>query len=181
MMYTQDLIRSMPERITLVGNGKMDNKADFINNSEYVIRFNGFIVEGYEKDAGEKIDAIFYNHPSVVKQVPDHYKKYRKKKPIFLHNYWAKNLPRDLIYLQPGTASFFQTPIEIADGKHRRLSAGAVLSLSLALFFEKKLDLVGFDFFSTGHYYEPDRILSASHSGGHEERMLRKISTITIH
>ncbi len=180
-MYVQELIRKMPERITLVGNGSMENKADFINNSEYVIRFNGFQIEGYENHVGNKVDAIFYNNPDILNQVPEHYEKYRGKIPIFLHNYHKEGLPDDMIYMQPGTTTFFQAPLEIIDGVYRRFSAGAVLSLSLALVFQKKLDLVGFDFFKSSHYYEPDRILSPSHRGDDEEEMLRKISTITIH
>jgi hypothetical protein len=185
---TQELFESFPDTVLLVGNGKIENKGELIDSYECVIRFNDFVIEGYEKDVGTKISAISFHNAQFTqahsKNLKENYLKYRESFPIFT-TFQGHRGKRDILYTEKDTALISIEP-PVVSSPRKNLSSGGSVALTLALLFHKEVHLIGFDFWKTGHYYEnmhSDKIKVHSmkvHLSMSEETILRKISTIKI-
>jgi hypothetical protein len=190
MKTVQDLFESFPDIVLLVGNGKMEAMGHLIDSYECVIRFNDFVIDGYEYDVGTKVSAISLHCSDFTFPHSNHlltnYLKYREGCPIFTTSPRYGHSKSDIIHVPAGTKLLdVANPIFI-DGT--RLSSGASLALNLSLLFEKEVHLVGFDGFKTGHYFNPNHdtlehaklsgLTKSAHSGSYESKLLSKISTI---
>jgi hypothetical protein len=185
---TQELFESFPDTVLLVGNGKIENKGELIDSYECVIRFNDFVIEGYENDVGTKISAISF-HNAMMKQphsknLNTNYEKYREVVPIFT-TFQGHRGKGDILYTEKDTSLIsFEPPVRASPRKN--LSSGGSLALTLSLLFHKEVHLIGFDFWKTGHYYEDlhsDKTKVDSmkrHLNMSEELILKKVSTIKL-
>jgi hypothetical protein len=185
---TQELFESFPDTVLLVGNGKIENKGDLIDSYECVIRFNDFIIEGYEQDVGTKISAISFHNAMMTqphsRSLKTNYEKYREVVPIFT-TFQGHRGKSDILYTEEHTALIsFEPPVRASPRKN--LSSGSSLALTLSLLFHREVHLIGFDFWKTGHYYENTDVDEAKthsikmHMSMSEEKILKKISTIKI-
>lgn len=155
--YVQDLFLDLPEIVLLVGNGEMKNKGELIDSYDFVIRFNDFQIEGYESDVGTKVNGISFHCSDFTfphtHNLEKNYLRYRDKSHIFSTSPFFQNSKNDILHLQQDTQllNVFK-PIQI--NPEIRLSSGTSLALNLAVFFNKKIHLIGFDFMETGHYWD---------------------------
>jgi len=185
---TQELFESFPDTVLLVGNGKIEGKGELIDSYDCVIRFNDFVIEGYEQDVGTKISAIsfhnaLFNQPHSI-NLKTNYEKYRGVVPIFT-TFQGHRGVSDILYIENDTALIsFEPPIKASPRKN--LSSGGSLALTLSLLFHKEIHLIGFDFWKTGHYYEDihsDKTKVNSmkrHLSTSEELILKKVATIKL-
>lgn len=189
---TQSLFESMPNRILLVGNGEIKNKADIINEHPFVLRFNGFKIDGYEEHVGTKVDAISLHCSDLTmkhtKDLHPVYKKYKGKVPIFTTSPKYANSKSDILHLDANTMLFNCAHPYTLTGKGR-LSSGVSMILNLIVFYGKEIDLIGFDFMRTGHYYNKshnrgdgnlEKQISLHHSIKLEERLIHRIEGINF-
>jgi hypothetical protein len=181
--YVQEMFDSFPKTVLLVGNGALDKVGNLIDSYEYVIRFNNFEIEGYAELAGTKINAISFHSNNLdkshVKYLQPNYKKYVNKVPIFTLSSSVPNQNYNIITLQTGTKLLAVHPALKLDPPVR-LSSGGAVALTLALFFDKNVHMIGFDFMKTGHYYDDSVTHIQTHIRSNEEHMLPKIKGITI-
>ena len=181
---TQELFESFPDTVLLVGNGKIENKGDLINSYECVIRFNDFVIEGYERDVGTKISAISFHNAMMTqphsKNLYPNYEKYRGIVPIFT-TFQGHQGKSDILYTEEKTALISIEP-GYRSNPDKRLSSGSSLALTLALLFNKNVHLVGFDFWKTGHYYDTITLddVYPCHLFINEDELLKKVTTIKI-
>ena len=185
---TQELFESFPDTVLLVGNGKIENKGDLIDSYECVIRFNDFVIEGYEQDVGTKISAISFHNAMMTqshsRNLKTNYEKYREVVPIFT-TFQGHRGKSDILYIEDHSALISLEP-PVRSSPRKNLSSGGSLALTLSLLFHKEVHLIGFDFWKTGHYYEDitsDEIKTDSmkvHLSMSEELILKKISTIKL-
>ena len=182
---TQELFESFPDTVLLVGNGKIENKGELIDSYECVIRFNDFVIEGYEQDVGTKISAISFHNAGLnhehTKHLKTNYKKYVNVFPIFTtHPPNIGNTP-NILKVDFETSLFSVYP-PISNNPIKQLSSGISLALNLALFFSKEVHLIGFDFWKSGHYYDAITIedVSDAHIAMNEAELISKISTVKL-
>jgi hypothetical protein len=180
---TQELFESFPDTVLLVGNGKIENKRELIDSYECVIRFNDFKIHGYEKDVGTKVSAISFHSNNLQKShvtyLYENYSKYVNEVPIFTLSSSSVNQEYNILVLQKGTKLLAVDP-PIKNNPSVRLSSGGALALNLVLFFNKEVDMIGFDFMKTGHYYNQKIKHHMCHVRTNEEAILPKIKGITI-
>ena len=151
----------------------MENKAELINSYEFVIRFNGFVIDGFKKDVGAKIDAISFWTPTPSKvvdwppgrSISENYEKYKGKVLMFTS---YKGKPDDHVISRAKNTFLFDTsttmypeknPVcECVKSKKFRntctFSSGLCLAMNLSIFFGKKVHLIGFDGWKTGYLYD---------------------------
>lgn len=183
MKTVQELFESFSKTVLLVGNGPIKDKAELIDSYETVIRFNTFEIEGYEKDVGSKISAISFHtndlkiHKNATYLMPN-YQKYVDKVPIFTLSSSVISKYR-IIVLQHATKMLSVDP-PIKEKPTTRLTSGSALALNLALFFDKEVHLIGFDFLKNGHYFNAEAKPHDEHLKSKEEIMLPKVKGITI-
>jgi hypothetical protein len=181
--HVQEMFDSFPKTILLVGNGKLDKVGELIDSYECVIRFNDFEIEGYEELAGTKISAISFHSNNLdknhIKYLKNNYEKYVNKFPIFTLSSSVPNEDYNIITLQKGTKLLAVHPALRLDPPVR-LSSGGAVALTLTLFFDKNVHMIGFDFMKTGHYYNESVTHTETHIRSNEEQMLPKIKGITI-
>jgi hypothetical protein len=181
---TQELFESFPDTVLLVGNGKIENKGELIDSYECVIRFNDFVIEGYEKDVGTKISAISFHNAQMTqdhsKNLNTNYEKYREVVPIFT-TFQGHQGKSDILYIEDDTSLISVSPGYRAT-PDKRLSSGSSLALNLTLLFNKNVHLVGFDFWKSGHYYDSITMddVYPCHLFINEEELLKKITTIKM-
>jgi hypothetical protein len=179
---TQDLFNSFSDTVLLVGNGPIKNRGKLINSYDTVVRFNNFVLDGYEKDVGTKITAIAF--PSLNLTQPDtnhlidQYNKYVERIPIFSLNEMSPEYSGGMIGIELGTSL-------LGSGKPLygkiHLTTGVAVAVSLALFFNKEVHLIGFDFLKTGHYWNTSHEHALTeHDGFLEEQLVRKIAIIKV-
>ena len=182
---TQELFESFPDTVLLVGNGKIENKGDLIDSYECVIRFNDFVIEGYEQDVGTKISAISFHNAGLnhehTKYLKANYKKYVDNVPIFTTHPPNIGGHGNILKIDMHTSLLSVYP-PISNNPPKRLSSGISLALNLALLFNRNVHLIGFDFWKTGHYYDSTTIenVSPSHLAVNESQLISKISTIKL-
>lgn len=153
----QEFFKELPQTLLLVGNGKIEDKADLINSYECVIRFNDFEIDGYEHHVGTKVDAISFHcsdftHPHSA-NLEKNYNKYLGKAQIFTTSPFLGNSKKDILHIEPNT-KLLDVSQPIITNPTIRLSSGACLIINLSVLFLKNIHLIGFDFMSTGHYYD---------------------------
>ena len=200
---TQEFFLDLPETVLLVGNGKIENKGELIDSYEFVIRFNGFIIEGFEKDVGTKIDAISFwrPDPSRINNWPPtnpickNYEKYKDKVLMFTSHHGKTDThvlgraEKTFLFNTDSTPYADRNPVcECRGGANGArnccFSSGLSLAMNLSIFFGKKVHLVGFDGWKTGHYYANGRmnegqISSSTNHNPHLERwMLSRIKDV---
>jgi hypothetical protein len=179
---TQELFESFPDTVLLVGNGKIENKGELIDSYECVIRFNDFVIEGYEKDVGTKISAISFHNAQFThehsKNLKENYLKYRESFPIFT-TFQGHRGKRDILYIEKDTTLISIEPA-FRLNPERRLSSGVSLALTLTLLFNREVHLVGFDFMQSGHYYNPNIEHYDVHYKNKERNIVSNIKSITI-
>jgi hypothetical protein len=178
----QELFKSFPNKVSLVGNGPIENMGRYIDTCEYVIRFNIFNIEGWEPHVGTKVSAVSlscsdFTFPHSIPFEPI-YKKYINKVPVFTTSPIWSNSNMDILHLQPHTQLFDVMPYDL--NPEKRLSSGCSLALNLALFFDKEVELIGFDFMKTGHYWDNTHTHYHGHFGNDEFNILNKIKNIKI-
>ena len=164
---TQELFMDMPETVLLVGNGKVKGKASLIDSYEFVVRFNSFVLEGFEKDIGTKIDAISFwcPNPSTTAWPPENpisnnYHKYKGKITMFtpaggrLDEHMIGPARDTRLFNTYWTPYFERSPVcPCPHANTCHLGSGSSLALNLSVFFNKKVHLIGFDGWKTGHHY----------------------------
>lgn len=189
-----ELFDSLPQTILLVGNGECKNSGDLIDSYEYVIRFNDFQIINYEHHAGKKIDALSFHTWDLdrpeAKNLHYNYYKYNNIIPIFTlqngnrpiidnkGNIKSISTKYNIISQSYNTQILSQDPP--INPKGARLSSGVGLAISLALLYDRNVHLIGFDFMKTNHYYDQSHIHQNEHSLIDQEKIIKKISTITI-
>jgi hypothetical protein len=190
---TQDLFLDLPETVLLVGNGEINDKGKLINSYDFVIRFNDFQIEGYEKNVGTKVDAISFhcsdftfNHTQYM--LPN-FEKYVNNVSLFTTSDFYGNSKREILHIQPETKLFNVSHTHI-NGEGGRLSSGTSLALNLCIFFGKNVHLIGFDGYKTGHYYNPNfdviedakkaNINGPAHNSLHELDILKNLKNVTF-
>jgi hypothetical protein len=187
----QNLFKTIPKNVLLVGNGVLNNMGDLINSYEYVIRFNDFEIDGWEQHVGTKISAISlhcsdFTFPHTI-CLEKNYIKYRDSIPIFTTSPAFHHSKQDILHVQHDTKLLdVYKPLMV--NPEVRLSSGATLALNLALFFNKKVNLIGFDFMKSGHYYDSNFSNKLfweklgydvpAHSGDFEMNILKKIKNV---
>jgi hypothetical protein len=182
---TQELFESFPDTVLLVGNGKIENKGELIDSYECVIRFNDFVIEGYERDVGTKISAISFHNAGLnhehTKYLKTNYKKYIDNIPIFTTHPPNIGGYGNILKIDIHTSLLSVYP-PISNNPVKRLSSGISLALNLALLFNRNVHLIGFDFWKSGHYYKTITLddISPSHLAINESELLAKISTIKL-
>jgi hypothetical protein len=191
----QELFLSTPTTILLVGNGDIENKGELIDSFDYVIRFNDFKISGFEQHVGKKISAVSLHCSDFSfkhsKYLEDNYSLYKESVPIFTTSPKYSNSKDDILHIQSGT-KLLDVSIPIMLNPNIGLSSGATLALNLALFFQKEIFLIGFNFFlKSGHYYDKDftnefyskNIMGKDvlvHNGEFERQILTNIKNIKI-
>lgn len=189
----QDLFQDLPDKVLLVGNGTVENKSNIIDNHPFVIRFNGFEIDGYEDHVGTKVDAISVHCSDLTqphtKDLRPVYDKYSGKVPIFTTSPIMENSKPDILHVESSTVLFNCAHPYTLIGKGR-LSSGVSLIMNLVVFFGKEIDLIGFDFMKSGHYYNPNhnnrtknefgKPFSLYHKVELEERLIMRINGINF-
>jgi hypothetical protein len=188
---TQALFKDLPETVLLVGNGKIDGKAELIDSYEFVIRFNDFQIEGYESDVGTKVDGISFHCSDFTfqhtKYMLPNFQKYVNKTQLFTTSDFYGNSKREILHIQPGT-KLFNVSRKYINEKGGRLSSGTSLALNLSIFFNRNVHLIGFDGYQSGHYYDPNfsviieakkaNINGPAHNSNYEFDVLKNIKNI---
>ena len=189
----QELFKDLPDTILLVGNGKLDNKGELIDSYDFVIRFNDFELDGYEKNNGSKVDAISLHCSdftfSHTKSMEKNYEKYREQSYIFTTSPRFEHSKSDILH--PHTDSQLinvNKPIQF--NPEIRVSSGTSLILNLSLFFNKNIHLIGFDFMNTGHYWDPNFSNAKfwesmgktipEHNSQYEKSLISKINSVIL-
>jgi hypothetical protein len=180
---TQHLFHSFSETVLLVGNGPIKNKAELIDSYDTVIRFNEFRINGFEEHVGTKISAIGMHtcnlHAQRGKNLRGIYNVYVDIIPIFTFDKGTKKYTGNMHLLQHNTA-VFSPGLLVSNTPPLSLSTGICTALNLALFFNKCVHLIGFDFMKTGHYWDDNHAHSQQHNGEFEKSIINKISTINV-
>jgi hypothetical protein len=174
---------SFPKTVLLVGNGKLDKVGELIDSYECVIRFNNFEIEGYEEHVGTKVSAVGFHSANLdmehTKNLVPVYEKYINKTPIFAFSRSREKYAENIHVLQENTR-MFAAGVLLNSSPKLSISTGVSTALNLALFFNKNVHLIGFDFMKTGHYWKENHTHSSQHSGNFEQELIQKISTITV-
>jgi hypothetical protein len=193
MKTVQDLFEALPDIVLLVGNGKMEEMGHLIDSYEYVIRFNDFVIDGYEYDVGTKVSAISLHCSDFTFPHTNHlltnYLKYCGKCPIFTTSDFYGNSKREILHVQPKT-KLFNVSHKYIDETGGRLSSGTSLALNLSVFFDRNVHLIGFDGYETGHYYDPKfnviieakkaNINGPAHNSSYEFDILKNLKNVTF-
>lgn len=197
---TQDFFMDLPETVLLVGNGRINGGGSLIDSYEFVVRFNSFVTDGFEKDVGSKVDAISFwcPNPSKTYHPPEkpvkiNYDRYKGKVTMFT---MAGGSTPDEYVLAPArdtrlintywTPYFEKSPVcECANSNTCHFGSGSSLALNLSIFFNKKVHVIGFDGWKTGHHYSKSitedyvsRI--TNHEPSLERYIISKIKDITF-
>lgn len=179
---TDELFNSLPDTVLLVGNGPCKNMGSKIDNYDYVIRFNDFVIDGYEIDIGTKTDAISLHTWDLTRQLPENlmknYYNFINKLPIFTLQLNHKKNIYNILCPPHNTKPLSQDPPITGNGF--RLSSAIALAINLVLFYDKQIHLAGFDFMKTGHYYNSKHEHSAEHQILDQYKIISKLSNIII-
>lgn len=189
---TQDLFRDLPNTILLVGNGKMENKAEIIDSYDFVIRFNDFKIEGYEHHVGQKVDAVSFHCSDFTlyhtKYLQPNFEKYLNKAYLFTtSDYYTHNSKNEILHPHRDTKLFsVNNPYDYVSSS--RISSGVSIALNLCLFYQRNVHLIGFDGNKTGHYYNPNfnaieeaktiGLSAAAHNGERDREILETIKSV---
>lgn len=189
----QELFKDLPDTVLLVGNGKLDNKGELIDSYDFVIRFNDFELDGYEKDNGSKVDAISLHCSdftfSHTKSMEKNYQRYRETSYIFTTSPRFTHSKNDILHPHSDyqLISVYR-PIQFKP--ELRLSSGTSLVLNLSLFFNKNVHLIGFDFMNSGHYWDPNFSNAKfwekmgnkipAHDPNFEKNLISKLNSVTL-
>lgn len=182
IINTDQLFNSLPDTVLLVGNGLCENMGSKIDNYDYVIRFNDFIIDGYESHVGTKVNAVSFHTWGVTR--PDatilikNYNKYNNQIPIFTLQSNHKHNIYNILCPPNNTKLLSQDPPITANGF--RLSSAVALAMNLVLFYDKEIHLAGFDFMKTGHYYDNKHQHAKVHLLFDQNKIINKISNIVI-
>lgn len=180
MITTQTLFDSLPEKILLVGNANITNKAEVIDSYDYVIRFNDFKITGYEQHVGKKTSSICFFSPIFSQgdgvKLKENYNMYKDRITIFTIKYFNYTPLKNILMPEQTTKIIDQHPIN----KGITLTTGCALALNLSIFWDRQIHMIGFDFLKTGHYYEENHIHCTTHDGNLEQKILKTCKNITI-
>jgi hypothetical protein len=183
---TQELFESFPNIVLLVGNGNTFDSKELIDSYECVIRFNDFVIDGYERDVGTKVNAISFHSSNLnqnhTKKLISNYEKYIENTPIFTTLPYNKDGKDNILQLDKGTSLLSVSPV-LSNSPRNRLSSGISLAINLSLFFNKEVHLIGFDFWESGHYYNKNYTkdkVAKSQLELDQYQLINKISTIKL-
>lgn len=183
MRTVQKLFQSFSDTVLLVGNGMMRSHRKLIDSYDTVVRFNKFRIEGFEEHVGTKISAIGFAAANLelehTKNLYPVYEQYVDFVPLFAFSKGSDEYTGNMHLLQPRTRLFGAGDLLFQD-PDVGLSTGTSTALNLALFFDKEVHLIGFDFMQSGHYWKDSHIHSARHSGNFERHLISKIPAIHI-
>jgi hypothetical protein len=180
---TQELFESFSDTVLLVGNGKVLERRELIDSYDTVIRFNDFRIEGYSDNVGTKISAIGFASANLKLEQTKHlypvYEKYLNVVPMFSLSNGTNEYKGDMLLLENDTR-ILSPEFHIRNNPEKTLTTGVATALNLALFFNKEVHLIGFDFMKTGHYWDEDHVHSEQHSGNMEFNIINSIRNIKI-
>tara|TARA_B110000902_G_C14248027_1_gene565025 strand:+ start:108 stop:701 length:594 start_codon:yes stop_codon:yes gene_type:complete len=153
----QHLFKNLPDTVLLVGNGKIDKKAELIDSYEFVIRFNDFQIDGYEEHVGTKVSAISFHCSDFTlphtKYMLPNFEKYVDNAHLFTTSDIHGISKKEILHSQSSTR-LFNVSHKYIDEVGGRLSSGTSLALNLSIFFDRNVHLIGFDGYESGHYYD---------------------------
>lgn len=166
---TGELLKSLPEPIAVVGNGPMVGMGAEIDSHPSVIRFNNFVIEGYERHVGTKTTAWCTSCWKDVEKRPwtdEMFTLFHEDGPYdeqiseWLGVYPHMRLPDEMWYLE-AEYRFSHRP-----------TSGFVLLNKLAE-FGKRVDAYGFDGMKSGHYWN---LKPFAHSHNGEAKALSQLA-----
>lgn len=164
-----EFLRNLPEPIAVVGNGPMIGHGAEIDSHPSVIRFNNFLIEGYEPHVGKKTTAWYTNCWKDVANRPwtdEMFTIFHEDGPYgeqvsqWLGMYPHMRLPDGMWYADTEQHC-----------PHRPTSGFVVLN-KLAE-FGKRVDAYGFDGMKSGHYWNLKGFI---HSHGGEDKELARLA-----
>lgn len=180
---TQELFESFSDTVLLVGNGRILAKRQLIDSYDTVVRFNDFRIEGYYSDVGTKISAIGFCSSNLSLKRTEHlypvYEKYLNGVPLFSLSNGSDEYDGGMLLLEKDTR-ILSPEFHIRNNLVKTLTTGVATALNLALFFNKEVHLIGFDFMKTGHYWNEHHNHSKKHDGNMEFNIVDKIENIKI-
>jgi hypothetical protein len=180
---THELFDNFPKQVLLVGNGFIENKRELIDSYECVIRFNDFRIDGYERHVGTKISAIGFSSNNLetneTKHLIETYNRYVNHIPLFCLSIGSPEYDGQMLSLQLDTR-LISPETHIRKNPTVTLTTGVSTALNLALFFDKDVHLLGFDFMKTGHYWNEQHMHSRSHSSNFEFNVITNIKNIHV-
>jgi hypothetical protein len=183
MKSTQELFESFTDTVLLVGNGPIKNKGKLIDSYDTVIRFNDFVIDGYEKHVGTKISAIGFPsnnlHAEKLQHLLPVYGKYVDSIPLFCFSNGSPLYSGKMLSLEIDTR-ILSPEKSIRSNPVLTLTTGVATALNLSLFFNKIVHLIGFDFMKTGHYWDTTHIHAGEHDGNFEQRIISNIKNIRV-
>ena len=164
----EDLFLSLKGSIAIVGNAVFNrNYGKEIDGYKTVIRFNNYVVDGYENKVGTKT-TLWCTHPYITNYRHNfetsichrRYKEYKVNGTVIIpkHDYWQ----------------------EYRDKYYKILSSG----MTILLIMDKlgiDIDVYGFDNFKTGHYWNPEHERSPQHKPFYEKEIQEKLTHIRWH
>ena len=160
-------------KIAIVGNAQSilaARQGEFIDSHDVVIRFNEFMIKGYEKYCGTKTDIIcvcrnitlrrMYSNPIYRDYIQDVDTVWyaRTKRKIFTRGCREDEIRRisnitNFRYMSP---RFFKAVQTKRNRQTKRWLSTGVMGVYIAIeyFKEQEINVMGFDGFRTHHYYQ---------------------------
>lgn len=149
--YTDDLINNISGRVIVIGNGIFKKKyGEVINNYDNVIRINEYVISNYEEYIGTKTTYWFFSGNFTFVKVNND-----MKLNIVYCLFTKSSIEVDPNIRQSGVNVIYSKihPKTILNIK-RPTTGGAILALFH--YYNKKADAIGFDFFKSKHYWNPN-------------------------
>lgn len=157
-----EYLKSLPEPIAVVGNGPMMGRGAEIDSHPSILRFNNFVIEGYESHVGTKTTAWCTNCWKDVRKRPWDGEMFTIFHEDGLYEeqvgQWRGSYPHMRL---PDGAWYAESNCQ------HKPTTGYVVLTKLAE-FGKRVDAYGFDGMKTGHYWSP-RPFAHKHQGEDKE------------
>lgn len=159
----------MKNKIILVGNGSSLLEKEYgqiIDNYETVVRFNSYKINGYEKYVGSKTHIWFTVNKHHFQSI-NHYKK------VITHS-WAKN-----------NCQLYNSFKEIRNDV-KKVDFGIIDQIPVSYpstgliaiyYFNKKIDLIGFDWWNNEkHHYGDNEVRGTLHKPHLEYNLIKSLN-----
>lgn len=166
------------ENIVLIGNGPSSTSqklGDIINSFDIVVRFNNFILSGYEEFIGTKTDIWAVNLGFVDENRWNH--NFLQPRTIVYCPYTLEqydNYEKTKKKIIPGS-KYEMCPIEIAKESDRFYQGNVWASTGLmAILHFKSCYILGFDNFSLNKHHYGDNKVGISHHKHHNSDQERR-------
>lgn len=139
---TEDILLSLKGSIAIVGNGAICNKGKQIDSFDQIIRFNTYVIEGYEEHVGTKttVWCTWGNPKKPLKDVRPMISPF----PCNGQETVKPSMFPDMAYLA--------TERRFIEKVHRPTTGGMLVSL--CSYLKIPVVLFGFDGMQSNHYYD---------------------------